>query len=260
MEKIIVFKCGGSSVDELSTQFFSNIHSLIKSGWKPIIVHGGGPAIQAMLDKLNIEFEFVDGLRRTTQPMMEVVEMILTGKINPQLTRQLNKNGIKAIGISGSDDNLLMATPINEEKYGQVGKVSAVNTEYIQTLLTENIVPVISPIAIGENYSTYNVNADTAAGAIASALQANKLVFVTDVPGILKEEKLIDKVTEKEIATMIQSGVIYGGMIPKVKAALHGLQGNVKEVMIINGKNSEPMINGQLNGTTITNKIGVATK
>jgi len=260
LEKIIVFKCGGSSVDELSTQFFTNIHSLMEEGWKPVIVHGGGPAIQNMLEKLNITFEFVDGLRKTTAPMMEVVEMILTGEINPQLTRKLNKNGIKAVGISGSDYNLLKAKPINKEKYGQVGEVSEVNANYIKTILEEKIVPVISPVAIGKDYSTYNINADTAAGAIASALGAKRLVFVTDVPGILKDEKLLEKVTENEISTMIESGIIYGGMIPKVKAALHGLQGNVPEVMIINGKNSEPMINGQLKGTTITNKTGVATK
>ncbi len=261
MKEIIVFKCGGSSVDELSTQFFLNIHSLIKVGWQPVIVHGGGPAIQEQLEMLNLTFEFVDGLRKTTQDMMDVVEMVLSGKINPQLTRTFNKHEIRAVGVSGSDDQLLMASPKNKEKYGLVGEVTAVNTAYIHTLLNNGIVPVISPVAIDGNSETYNVNADTAAGAIASSLKAKQLVFVTDVPGILINNELQKNITEYEIENLIEAGIIYGGMIPKVKAALHGLRGNVEEVMIINGKKSKPIVDGTLIGTTITNsRIGATVK
>src|SRR5690625_4003028 len=169
---IIVFKCGGSSIDELSASFFNNLQLLIKKGWKPVIVHGGGPAIKDMLEKLNISFKFVDGLRKTTEEMMDIVEMVLDGHVNPKITRTLNEYNIKAVGISGSDMNVLTATPIDLEKYGLVGEASSVNTTFIHELLNNGIVPVISPIAIGADQRRYNVNADTAAGAIASALDA----------------------------------------------------------------------------------------
>src|SRR5690625_1775587 len=184
---IIVFKCGGSSIDELSASFFNNLQLLIKKGWKPVIVHGGGPAIKHMLEKLNIPFEFVDGLRKTTEEMMDIVEMVLDGHVNRQITRKMNEFGIKSVGMSGSDMNLLTATPIQFEKYGLVGEVSNVNTSFIMDVMNSGLVPVISPIAIGQDNRRYNVNADTVASAIASALQANQLVFVTDVPGIIKD-------------------------------------------------------------------------
>jgi len=252
LKNSIVLKCGGSSVDDLSEAFFINIKTLIDSGLKPVIVHGGGPAIKVMLDKLDIEFEFVDGLRKTTEPMMDVVEMVLSGNVNPALTSRMNQTGIKAVGISGSDMNLLRATPIDYERYGQVGEISNVNSGYIQQLLNLGIVPVISPIAIGEDFKRYNVNADTAAGAVASALGSKQLIFVTDVPGILKDNELLEKVTTEEVDQLIDDGTIFGGMIPKVKAAMKGLSSNVKEVMIVNGKQSELKNETTLAGTTIT--------
>src|SRR5690625_4824685 len=142
LNKSIVLKCGGSSVDDLSEDFFINVKTLIHSGLKPVIVHGGGPAIKDMLEKLDIEFEFVDGLRKTTEPMMNVVEMVLTGHVNPALTNRINQAGIKAVGITGVDMNLLIATPIDYERYGQVGEIKKVNTEYIKQLLDLGIVPV----------------------------------------------------------------------------------------------------------------------
>lgn len=246
LENSIVLKCGGSSINELSNEFFENIQTLREAGLKPVIVHGGGPAIKEMLEKLEMEFEFIDGLRKTTEEMMDVVEMVLSGHVNPKLTRRVNQTGIKAVGVSG----VLEAAPINYERYGLVGEIVHVDTEYIEQLLELDIVPVISPIAIGADQKIYNVNADTAAGAVAAALHAKQLIFVTDVPGILKDRKLLETVTMEEIEAMMNDGTIYGGMIPKVKAAMKGLS-IVKEVMIVNGKRSELKNSTTLAGTII---------
>lgn len=221
------------------------------SGMKPVIVHGGGPAIQEMLEQLQIHYEFIDGLRKTTDEMMDIVEMILAGNVNPALTRRVNAAGIAAIGVSGSDMNLLKAEPINLTRYGLVGEIKDVNVSLLHQLLKHKIVPIISPVAIGKDEKRYNVNADTAAGAVASALKAKQLVFVTDVPGVLYKEKLLETVTTEEIEMFIKDGTIYGGMIPKVKAAMDGLRGNVSEVMIVNGKRSQLKDTKTLRGTTI---------
>jgi len=250
-EEIIVFKCGGSSVDDLSKNFFQNIRALQQSGKKPVIVHGGGPAIEKLLNELNISYTFIDGLRKTTDEMMDVVEMVLTGQVNPVLTRKFNAHHIQDVGLSGSDGYLLQAEAVDEQKYGQVGQLVAIDTTVMEHLLEENIVPVISPVAINKDNKRLNVNADTAAGAVASALHAKQLVIVTDVPGILKDGELIETVTTEEIYTMMEDGTIYGGMIPKVKAAMKGLQGNVQEVMIVNGKDSEMKDEKTLAGTVI---------
>ena len=177
---------------------------------------------------------------------MDVVEMVLSGHVNPKLTRRVNQTGIKAVGVSG----VLEAAPINYERYGLVGEIVHVDTEYIEQLLELDIVPVISPIAISADQKIYNVNADTAAGAVAAALHAKQLIFVTDVPGILKDRKLLETVTMEEIEAMMNDGTIYGGMIPKVKAAMKGLS-IVKEVMIVNGKRSELKNSTTLAGTII---------
>lgn len=254
LQEIIVFKCGGSSVNDLSKDFFVNIKALQEAGMKPVIVHGGGPAIEDMLLKLQIEFTFVDGLRKTTDDMMNIVEMVLSGNVNPALTRKFNAMGIPAAGMSGSDLNLLEATPIDEERFGQVGEVTNVNTAYVEALLQDGIVPVISPVALGKDGKRYNVNADTAAGAVASALDAQQLIFVTDVDGILQDGKLLEAVTVEDIHQLMADGTIYGGMIPKVKAAMKGLSGNVDEVMIVNGKKSEMKNTTTLAGTVIQNR------
>lgn len=251
LEPIIVLKCGGSSIDDLSDDFFENISTMIQAGTKPVIVHGGGPAIKDMLEKLAIKFEFVDGLRKTTEPMMEIVEMVLSGSVNPKLVRRVNETGINALGVSGTNMKILEGTAIDYDKYGLVGEVTAVNTGLLQQLIAADIVPIISPIALGADGKTYNVNADTAAGAVASALAAEQLIFVTDVPGILQDGTLIEEVTVAEIEELIAQEVIYGGMIPKVKAAMKGLLGNVQEVMIVNGKESALRSDNSLVGTTI---------
>lgn len=244
-------------MDELSDEFFENIASLRKSGLKPVIVHGGGPAIQKMLDKLSIEFEFVDGLRKTTEEMMDIVEMVLSGFVNPALTRRVNETELSAIGLSGANGNILNASPIDYERYGLVGEISDVNVSVIETLLDLDFIPIISPVAIGGDGKRYNINADTAAGAIAKALNAKQLIFVTDVPGILKDGELLEVVTTKQVERFIEDGTIYGGMIPKVKAAINGLSGDVNEVMIVNGKESAISGSEQLVGTLLKKESGV---
>lgn len=257
MHDIIVLKCGGSTIDQLSDHFFANICKLKNAGMKPVIVHGGGPAIKELLDKLNIETEFIDGLRKTTEQVMDVVEMTLAGTVNRALARRMNDAGIKSIGLSGSDAQLLEAEAIDYERYGLVGKVTHVNKQLLTNLIDMDIMPVIAPVALGIDGTRYNINADTAAAAVAKALGAKQLVFVTDVPGILHEEKLIETVTEKEIEELIDSGVVYGGMIPKVRAAIDSLAGDLKEVMIVDGKKSALATDTSLVGTVIKKTLEV---
>src|SRR5699024_7235711 len=254
---IIVLKCGGSIIDVLSDQFFGNVLALKKSGYKPVIVHGGGPAIKKMLDVLEIETEFVDGLRKTTQEVMDVAEMVLSGTVNNALTRKLNLAGIPAIGLSGSDAQTLTAEPKELKRYGLVGEVTNVNIPFLKQLMEEDIVPVIAPITLGADGNKYNVNADTAAGADAEALRAKQLVIGTDDPGILQEDELLETVTEKEVAQLIAEGTIYGGMIPKVTAAFASLNEVLDEVMIVDGKQSVIQTDRQLVGTVIKKSVEV---
>lgn len=251
LSNIVVLKCGGSTIDELSDRFFANILTLKKSGLQPIIVHGGGPAIKQMLTKLKIESEFIDGLRKTTEPIMDIVESVLTGSVNNALTRKLNIVGLQAIGLSGSDAQLLTAEPKDFERYGYVGELTNVNVSLLTQLISCDLVPVIAPIAIGKDGTRYNVNADTVAGVIAKEVAAKQLIFVTDVPGILQDGRLLETVTDKEIEQLIQSGTIYGGMLPKVEAAVNSLNEHLQEAMIVDGKRSELATNTQLVGTTI---------
>lgn len=257
MHDIIVLKCGGSSIDELPDRFFTNIRLLKEAGYKPVIVHGGGPAIKEMLTKLNIETEFINGLRKTTEEMMDAVEMVLSGTVNKALTRRLNDAGIQSVGLSGSDAQLLTAEAIDFERYGLVGNVTDVNVTFLTELIDLDIIPVIAPIGLSPDGSRLNINADTAAGAIAKALHAEQLVFVTDVPGVMHDGKLLKHVTEIEIKQLIDSGVVYGGMIPKVEAALNSLSAELQEVMIIDG--NQPTLGSQSHfvGTIIRKNIEV---
>lgn len=258
MNNVIVLKCGGSSIDHLSDRFFKNIIRLKKAGYKPVIVHGGGPAIKEMLKKLKIETEFIDGLRKTTKPVMDVVEMVLAGSVNNKIVRKLNQTGIQSIGLSGSDDRLLTTEAKDLKRLGYVGKSPNVNTTILEKLINQGIVPVIAPIALGHQDTIYNINADTAAGAVAKALGAKQLIFVTDVPGIMKENELIETVTESEINNLIHTGTIQGGMIPKVEAAVASLSADLEEAMIIDGNQS--VINAtdcELVGTVIKKSVGV---
>lgn len=258
MSDIIVLKCGGSSIDSLTDSFYENIVKLQQSGLKPIIVHGGGPAIEIALNKMDIQAEFINGLRKTTAEVMDVVEMVLTGTVNSALVRRLTEFGVRAVGLSGTDSDLLVAQPKDIEKLGYVGDVDYVNTSLLYQLLDIGVVPVIAPIGIGEDGTRYNINADTVAGSVAKSLGAKQLVFVTDVPGIIQKNKLIDSITEKEIMDLISEGTIYGGMIPKVKAAINSLGENLEEAMIIDGNQS--VLNAsetELVGTVIKKSVGV---
>lgn len=254
-----VIKCGGSTLAALPNAFFAELAKFQQQGKQPVIVHGGGPAISQALNKLGIHSEFVDGLRRTSAEVLDVAEMVLAGKMNKEIVRRLLQNGAKAVGLSGTDGRLLTAEPVaNAEKLGYVGEVTEVNTELLDAMLAAGYIPVVAPIGLGTDNQRYNINADTAAGAVAARLGAGPFIVVTDVAGIAGTvdgvKRVLPKVTPDQIAAMIESGEIYGGMIPKVKAALKCLQGGVSEIVIVNG--SEPGVLGKvLRGETIGTTI-----
>ncbi|WP_178023384.1 acetylglutamate kinase [uncultured Paenibacillus sp.] len=257
---MFVMKCGGSTLAELPDSFFADLVQLQKDGVKPVIVHGGGPAISDNLGKLGIESKFVGGLRYTSEEVLDVVEMVLAGSINKTVVRRINQNGGKALGLSGVDGSLLQAKPVvNSQEVGLVGDVTDVNAELIGGVLDLGYIPVIAPVGIDANGGQrYNINADTAAGAVASALGVSRMIVVTDVPGILKmtgtERKVLDSITVQQIEDMISTGEIYGGMIPKVRAAVACISGSVKEAVIVGG--SEPGVLGKvLSGERIGTRI-----
>jgi acetylglutamate kinase len=257
MENTIVIKCGGSVLSELSEAFFDSLKELQNKGMNIVIVHGGGPEIGQMLKQLNIDSEFVNGLRKTTNEVLEIVEMILAGKVNKQLVSLLQKKGFKAIGLSGVDANLIQAKPVDVEHLGYVGEVTSVNDSFLEQLLDSGYIPVIAPIGFDQTGQKYNINADTAAGAVAKTLKAKHLLFVTDVPGILRNGKLVERVTVENICEMIDDGTIYGGMIPKVKAAIESIAGSLHEVIIVSGKLPFFSANGEIYGTKIMKEAGV---
>ncbi len=225
----------------------------------PIIVHGGGPAITDSLNKMGVESEFVHGLRKTSEQVLDVVEMVLSGQINKEIVRKIQLHGARAIGISGVDGELLYAEPVaNASEVGFVGNVTRVHESLISGIVSLGYLPVIAPVAIGEGGQRYNINADTAAGAVASALGVNRLILVTDVPGIMRtvngEKEVLSSLTILEIEEMIGSGEIYGGMIPKVRAAIQCIQGKVEEVLIVNGAEPDVLsrvLSGEPLGTRI---------
>ena len=238
--KRFVMKCGGSTLAALPDAFFQDIRELQESGVDTVIVHGGGPAINETLGKLNIESKFLNGLRVTDEATLEVVEMVLAGRINKEIVRKLQQNGAKALGLSGTDGRLIEAQPVeNAGELGFVGDTVGVNSELIEGILKLGYLPVIAPIGIDKQGQRYNINADTAAGAVASGLGVERMIVVTDVPGIMRtvdgEKKVLPQVTFADIEEMIASGEIYGGMIPKVRAAMSCLHGDVKEVLIVDG-------------------------
>ncbi|UUZ91202.1 acetylglutamate kinase [Paenibacillus sp. P25] len=213
-----------STLAALPDAFFEDLKKLQAEGIIPVIVHGGGPAISDTLGKLGIETEFVNGLRKTNEAVLDVVEMVLAGQINKEIVRKIQLSGARALGLSGVDGHLIQAVPVaNAHEVGLVGDVTQVNAELIQGIVAMGYMPVIAPVGIGaDGGQRYNINADTAAGAVASHLGVERMIVVTDVPGILKtvngEKQVLPSVTVQEIDEMIASGEIYGGMIPKVKA------------------------------------------
>jgi len=252
-----VMKCGGSTLAALPDSFFKDMKHLQDEAIIPVIVHGGGPAISSTLEKLGIETEFVNGLRKTNEAVLDVVEMVLAGQINKEIVRKIQLSGARAIGLSGVDGHLIQAEPVtNAHEVGLVGDVTKVNAELIQGIVKMGYMPVIAPVGLGEDGGQrYNINADTAAGAVASHLGVERMIVVTDVPGIMNGEKqVLPSVTVKQIDEMIASGEIYGGMIPKVRAAVQCIQGKVREVIIVNGAEPEVLskvIKGAAIGTRI---------
>ncbi|MCT2538134.1 acetylglutamate kinase [Aquibacillus koreensis] len=256
----VVIKCGGSVFEDLPTSFYKNIADLHQSGeWQPIIVHGGGPLISSLLTQMGVQTTFINGLRVTTNEVLDVVEMALSGSMNKQIVRNLMKENGKAYGISGVDGTLLKATPTDKaDQLGFVGEVSEVNTSLIEQISSQGYIPVISPIGIDDEGQRYNINADMAASSIAQALGA-KLCFISDIPGICVEEdgqkQTLHQVGKEKIEQLISSKVIYGGMIPKVQSALKALAHRVPEVSIVNGLEANSLVDfmdGKNVGTRIS--------
>ncbi len=259
MGNYFVMKCGGSTLTALPNSFYIELKNLQKQGTLPVIVHGGGPAISETLAKLHIETRFVQGLRVTTEEVLDVVEMVLSGKINKEIVRKIQRHGAKALGLSGIDGMLLESEPVsNADEIGFVGEVKQVNVHLIKGLIHDGYIPVIAPIGVDHQAQRYNINADTAAGAVASELGVRQLIVVTDVPGIMKQIdgslQVLPEVTVQEINDMIDSGEIYGGMIPKVRAAILCLQGGVQEVIIVNGS-EDHVLTKTLKGDSVGTKI-----
>ncbi len=246
--KTFVIKFGGNAMvdDALSSSFALDVIMLNLVGIRPVIVHGGGPQIGAMMERLGLTSKFVDGLRVTDAETIEVVEMVLVGSINKQIVSQINANGGKAVGISGKDGSLLEARkkklidrndPDRLIDIGQVGEIVSVNPGVITTLDTNQFIPVIAPLGVGEQGETYNINADTAAGEIAAALNAEKLILLTDVEGVKDGGGVLrSTLTEPEVLEMIDSGDIAGGMIPKVQCCCRALERGVKKAHIVDGR------------------------
>ena len=239
--KIFVIKYGGSAQinPDLKEKFAQDIILLYLVGIKPVVVHGGGNRISAMLDKLKLGSEFVDGMRVTTEQVMEVVEMVLSGSINKEITALLNLHGGKALGISGKDANFIVAEPKANGKYGLVGEIVNIDNKVIENLINEGFIPVIAPIGSGNevNHPGFNINADLAASKIAAKLQAKKILFMTDIVGVLdKEKNLLETLTQKEIEDYKADGTIHGGMIPKVDACLEAVDAGVEKAHIIDGR------------------------
>ncbi len=246
----LVIKYGGAAMKEpdLKKGFAQDITLFQTLGLRVALVHGGGPQIGKLLEDLNIPTRFVDGLRVTDSRTMDVVEMVLAGKINKEIVNLVNTAGGRAVGLSGKDGGLLQAQkleyyrPRDDEPpeiidIGLVGEVTAVNTDLIKTLLAQNFLPVIAPVGVGEQGETYNINADSVAGAVAGALGAAKLILLTDVPGVLdREGRLVSSLSRLQAITMIEEGAVKGGMIPKLKCCLEALEEGVGKAHILDGR------------------------
>jgi acetylglutamate kinase len=246
----VVVKYGGHAMEGGVAQNFAQDIVLMKQiGMNPLVVHGGGPQIGAMLSRLSIPSTFVDGLRVTDEAAIEVVEMVLTGSINKQIVSGINAAGGRAVGVSGKDGNLVVARklertkidPVTKERVtvdlGFVGEPQTINPEILRTIMGSDIIPVIAPIGVGVKGETYNINADTVSGAIAGAMDAARLILLTDVEGVLdREGKLIPKLTIAEARALIADGIISGGMIPKIETAINAVENGVNAAVILDGR------------------------
>ena len=250
--KTVVIKYGGAAMldPELRRSTAQDVVLMKYVGMNPVIVHGGGPAINSTLKRLNIESSFSpQGLRITDDATIEVVEMVLAGSVNKDIVSLLNQAGASAVGLSGKDANLLFAMkkiPSDGSDIGHVGEITEVNTNVINTLTSAGLVPVIAPIATDSDGGTWNINADTAAGEVAGAMRAEKLVFLTDTPGLLQDvndpTSLIHQLRSDQVSELTRSGVIAGGMIPKVEACVNALTAGVRKTHIIDGRVSHSLL------------------
>jgi len=237
----IVIKYGGSAQinPALKESFAVDILMLTMIGIKPVIVHGGGKKITELLSKLEIETEFRDGVRVTSEKAIKIAEMVLSGDINKEIVHMLNEHSAKAIGISGKDGEFLKAKAKDGGKFGFTGEITEVNANVVKNLINEKFVPVIAPIASGDgvNHPGFNINADTAACEVAAAIGARRILFLTDTPGVLDNDKnLLNSLSKDEVKSLIKDGTINGGMIPKVEAALYAVEKGVEKAHIIDGR------------------------
>src|SRR5690554_4229993 len=245
--KTIVVKYGGNAMtDEVLKNSFARDIVLMKLvGMNPVVVHGGGPQIGTLLKQLDIQSEFIDGIRVTDSRTMDVVEMVLGGLVNKEIVGLLNKNQGKAIGITGKDGNLIQAKKLLKKSaidskmmdMGQVGSVEKINREVLDTFKESNFIPVIAPIGTDKNGATYNINADTVAGEIAKVLDAEKLMLLTNIAGVMdKSGKVVTGLTTTQVDSMIADGTIHGGMLPKIECALDAVNSGVRSAHIIDGR------------------------
>lgn len=257
--KTVVIKYGGHAMVDpvLKESVIMDVLLLHSVGIRPVLVHGGGPEINAMLKKMGIESQFVRGLRVTDAQTMEIAQMVLLGKLNTEIVSLLNRFGGKGVGLSGKDAQLLLAAKkpmLMPNSQGQmevvdlgcVGEIQSVNPDILETLLGQGYIPVISPVASGGDGETYNVNADTAAGKIAEALKADKLLLLTDVSGILRDvsdkDSLISTISREEVDQLVEQGILSGGMLPKVECAISALESGVGSVHILDGRLSHAIL------------------
>lgn len=253
----IVIKYGGHAMvdDQLKEDFARDITLLKFIGLNPVVVHGGGPQINSVLRQMGIQSTFVNGMRLTDTPTMDVVEMVLGGKVNKAIVAQINRQGGKAVGLSGKDGGLIQAKKLhivfqNDENTppeiidpGHVGEVTRINPGLINTLTQHGFIPIIAPVGVGESGETYNMNADMVACRVAVALTASRLIYLTDVDGVLDADgKLISSIDAVTIRQLSKAGIITGGMIPKINYALEALQQGVEKVPIINGKKRHALL------------------
>ena len=247
--KTIVIKYGGNAMTEphLKNSFARDIVLLKQVGLQPIIVHGGGPQIGELLKQLGKESKFIEGMRVTDQETMDVVEMVLGGKVNKEIVHLINQQGGRAVGLSGKDGDLIYAKQLKIQSdefqntseiidLGHVGEVSGINPAVLDTFMDSDIIPVIAPIGVGDNGQTYNINADTVAASIAAVVKSEKLILLTNTPGVLQDETLLTGLSPSRVQELIDSEIIHGGMLPKVRCAIDALQSGVHTAHIIDGR------------------------
>jgi acetylglutamate kinase len=240
--RTVVVKYGGAAMKDsvLKDQVMRDIVFMACVGIRPIIVHGGGPEINSWLDKLGIEPQFKDGLRVTDAATMEVVEMVLVGKVNKEIVSLINQAGGNAIGMCGKDGNLITARPEGRAGIGFVGEVSNVNVQILESLVKDGYIPVVSSVAADENGQSYNINADTVAGEIAAALGAEKLILLTDTPGLMHDfhdpSSLIRQLDITQARQLVTDGIVSGGMIPKLTCCIRSLAQGVRSAHILDGR------------------------